>query len=157
MNQASSPISKGLGQPLISVIIVTYNSSQVILPCLESIFLPSKPRVDVIVIDNASEDSTASIVRQKFPQVILIENKQNMGFAGGVGRAAEKAHGELLLLLNPDLSLRDRFIDSLLEFFGRSPQASIIGARLTDDGGKPQPSCWETPGLKTLRFEAFLP
>jgi len=157
INQATSSLRTGLDQPLISIIIVTYNSSEVILSCLESVCSQFKRRVEVIVVDNASKDSTADIVRQKFPEVNLIENKQNLGFAAGVDSGAGKAHGEFLLLLNPDSTLRDGFFDNLLQYIDRTPQASIIGARLTDDHGRDQPSCWETPGLKTLTFEALLP
>ena len=110
MNQASGALSRGVDQPLISVIIVTYNSSKVILSCLESVLMPFKPRVEVIVVDNASEDSTAEIVRQKFPQVNVIENTQNLGFAAGVDRGAERAQGDFLLLLNPDSALRGDFL-----------------------------------------------
>lgn len=144
---------------MISVIIVTYNSSEVIAACLRS--LVSQPldarRLEVIIVDNGSEDSTCHLLRRDYPTVNLIRNEENVGFSSAVNQGAGLAKGDTVLLINPDAALRPGFFDELLGFMQHNPQASIIGCRFLAEDGSPQPSCWKTAGLGTVALEAFLP
>src|SRR5687768_13373427 len=96
---------------MISIIIVTYNSAAHIVRCLERCLdaAAELPRAgeaaEVIVIDNASRDSTMELVR-KFPGVKLIEPGSNLGFAAACNLGARSSRGELLLFLNPDTAIR---------------------------------------------------
>lgn len=94
--------------PLVSVLIVTWNCRDLIGPCLDHVF---GSRVDheleVIVVDNASRDGTADVVRSRFAGVEVIQSGENLGFGRGNNLAAARARGAYLLLLNPDAYLTD--------------------------------------------------
>jgi GT2 family glycosyltransferase len=142
-----------------SIIIVTYNSAETIVACLKSISsnITDGPVFEIILIDNASTDATRQIIRTQFPDVILIENKKNTGFATAVNQGAESSKGKYLLFFNPDAVASEKFLRRLFEYLQSDSQASIVGVNLVDTNGKHQPSCWKTPGLFTLLPEMFLP
>jgi len=88
---------------ILSVIIVSWNTRDLLQRCLESIraTVPPVP-FEVIVVDNASSDGSAEMTEERFPEVVLIKNDSNYGFASGNNLGIEKASGKYLLLLNPD-------------------------------------------------------
>src|SRR5207244_1052170 len=95
-------------------IIVSWNVRDLLRMCLASIRDSSSPCViEVIVIDNASSDDTASMVRTEFADVVLIEASRNLGFSGGNNVASGHAQGDLLLFLNPDTVVAAGAIDRL--------------------------------------------
>lgn len=143
----------------ITVIIVTCNSASTISTCLKSVFSESSQEKDfqVIAVDNASTDQTKRIVAGEFPQVTLIENETNLGFAAAINRGAAAAKGTHLLLLNPDTIVQNSFIRRLLDFLQVNHLAAVVGCNLVDNNGRHQPSCWKKPGLRTLLLETFLP
>jgi GT2 family glycosyltransferase len=145
--------------PLFSIIIVTHNSSESITPCLQSLLsrsADSRP-YEVIIVDNASTDSTRAIVRSQYEHALLVENRINEGFSAGVNIGFAHSSGEFLLIVNPDANVQPDFLSRLTEYIERTPQASIIGCRLLGDDGRPQSSSWGTPGLRTLFLESLLP
>ena len=85
----------------VSVIIVTHNSAAYLPNCLASVTTEQGNEFEVIVVDNASTDLTRTLVRDRFPSVLLLENKRNRGFAAGVNQALRQAKGRFILLLNP--------------------------------------------------------
>lgn len=87
-----------MSRPEVSVLIVTYNSSHVIGDCLSAL----GSDFEVIVYDNASSDETLTLIEENFPQCSVIAGNRNLGFAGGVNRAAAQATGRNIMLLNPD-------------------------------------------------------
>src|SRR5262249_31747844 len=88
--------------PSVSVIIVTFNAAHYIERCLASVFAQSHGHFEVIVVDNASTDGSADLVRQRFPRARLIASPTNEGYGGGNNRGAGEASGEILVFLNPD-------------------------------------------------------
>ena len=142
-----------------SIIIVTYNSSKLITPCLDSLYhtegivLP----FEVIVVDNASSDGTVEMIGKKFQQVRIIENKENKGYGAAVNHGAEIAEGKFLIILNPDTIVSENFLQSLSEFFQTTPDAAIVGCRLIGADGVQHASCWHDPRLWTVLCEMFLP
>jgi GT2 family glycosyltransferase len=88
--------------PSVSVIIVTFNAAHYIERCLASVFAQSHGQFEVIVVDNASTDASADLVRQRFPLARLIASPTNEGYGGGNNRGAGEASGEILVFLNPD-------------------------------------------------------
>src|SRR3990167_1139282 len=102
-----------MNNPILSIIVISYNTRQMTLECLRSVFRETKKTgFELIVLDNASADgSVAAIEEELGSQVRLIVSSANLGFAGGNNRAAEDAHGEFLLLLNPDTVVLDGAID----------------------------------------------
>jgi GT2 family glycosyltransferase len=137
-----------LVRPFLSVIIVTYNSQDFIGECLKSVeraIEKVKGRdwglgIEIIVVDNASTDGTAEIVRQ-FKSVRLICNIQNLGFAAGVNRGAKVAQGDWLLLLNPDCVVDENALSTLADFVQNcGDEVAIVGLQLLNADGTLQPS-----------------
>lgn len=128
--------------PDVSVLIVNFNTRDVVLPAIESVFAETQQSVEVICVDNDSDDGSAEAIAERFPEVRLIRSP-NVGFAAGNNLAAQHARGRRLLLLNPDTLVRDRALDHLLAFADRRPDAGIWGGRTVFGDGSLNPtSCW---------------
>ena len=140
----------------ISVILVSYNTSGYIRRALESLFRETQlSRIEVIVVDNASSDDSVSMIRQFFPQVLLIESGANLGFAGGVQLGAAQAHGNYLLLLNPDTVIVNAAVDRLLRFAKQYPDNGIwSGVTLNNDMSLNTQHAWSKPNLRDLFYSA---
>jgi N-acetylglucosaminyl-diphospho-decaprenol L-rhamnosyltransferase len=135
--------------PELSILIVSYNTRDITLECLESLYRhPPKVPYEVIIVDNASRDGSAEAIAAAYPQANLIASKDNLGFGGGNNLAAEQASGRRLLLLNPDTIVFERTFDAVWEFAEREPQRGIWGGRtLHRDGSLNPPSCWREISL----------
>ena len=132
----------------LSITIVSYNTKNMTLACLESVYQQQNDGkfFEVIVVDNASRDDSAEAISKNFPQVTLIESKENLGFAKANNLAAEQAKGEYLLLLNPDTVVLNHAIDKLLSFAESFAAEHIWGGRtLSGDGTLDKASCWGKP------------
>ncbi len=119
--------------PKVSIIILTYNSSGFIPSLIKSI-QDSQKDYELIVVDNNSSDDTIEKVK-KFQNVILKENKENVGFAKGINIGAKIAKGEYLLFINPDTVLKQGKLDDLLSVFNENKNAGIVGGKLIKDNG----------------------
>ncbi len=147
----------------LSVIIVNYNTRLLLKQTLQSLFrhAPSLPW-EVIVVDNASSDGSASMVATEFPSVRVFEWPTNEGYGRAVNFSVSQATGDWLLLLNPDMEVSGGALDTLLDFSRRNPRAGVIGPRLLLPSGMPQPSArrFLSPGLvllEGLRLNHLLP
>ena len=98
--------------------------------CLHS--LKQQRRVEIVVVDNASSDSSVAIVQEEFPDVILDKQAHNLGFAKALNKAASLASGDIFLLLNPDTELPVGGVRSMSDAFAEQPQASVMGFRQVD-------------------------
>ena len=103
--------------------------------------------VETWVVDNASSDGSAEMVAERFPEVHLVRNGSNVGFATANNQALRQATGDWLLLLNPDTELPAGALAELVQVFGRHPGAGAVGLALRNADGSPQPSCLAFPGL----------
>ena len=113
----------------ISIIIVTYNSERFIRPCFESLDRwINGLTFEIIVVDNCSGDGTCDLLKREYPQVRLIENSTNVGFAGANNQAAAVAQGEYLFLLNADTELLDDGINEALRY-ARANRIAVMGPR----------------------------
>jgi hypothetical protein len=113
------------------------------LECLASVFRETQTPCEVIVVDNASQDGSADAIAETFPEVTLLRETRNLGFAGAHGPAVAAARAPWLLLLNPDTIVLDGALDKLLAFAHRRPEAGIWGGRtLYADGTLNPSSCW---------------
>lgn len=139
--------------PVVSILIVSYNTREMTLTCLHSVFeKTATPGFEVIVLDNASADGSAAAIASEFgSRVCLIASERNLGFAAGNNLAAEHASGQFLLLLNPDTVVLDGAIDRLLEFAKANPDGGIWGGRtIFADGSLNPGSCWSRQTLWSL-------
>ena len=143
-------------EPELSIVIVTWNSEEVIKDCLDSVY-SQKDDLDfeVLVVDNDSYDDTKKIIRENFPQVDLITNKENSGYSIANNQGVEKSKGEFVLLLNPDVKLISGFLLKSLDFMKKNPEAGALGPQLLNPDGSIQPSCREFPGFSTIIWELF--
>ena len=120
----------------ISVIIVNYNVEYFLEQCLNSTFKAlEKVNGEVYVVDNNSIDGSVEMVREKFPQVHLIANKENTGFSKANNQAMRIAKGEYVLLLNPDTVVEEDTFIKCIDFMDSHPEAGGLGVRMVDGKG----------------------
>ncbi len=115
---------------LVSVTIVTYNSGRFIRRCLESLLDQKYPKLEVIVIDNASTDGTADILESFEDRCLVIYNDENVGFAAAQNQAIGLSNGNWVLTLNPDVFLLPGFIEALMEGGRLDPRAGTVCGKL---------------------------
>ncbi len=140
----------------VSIVIVTWNSSDFIGECLDSIYShKGKLKFEVLVVDNDSQDATKDIIREFYPWVILIENEQNLGYAHANNQGITCSVGKYILLLNPDVRLRENALLELFLFMQKHPDAGATGPQLLNLDGSIQPSCREFPGFSTLIYDVL--
>ena len=135
----------------ISIIIVNWNSRNLLKNCLDSVKkINPNGNYEIIVVDNASMDDSVRMIKNDFPQVVLIENKENFGFAkGNLGIEASK--GKIILFLNSDAEVRDlKTLAKVEKFFGDHEDVGILGLRLVFPNGVPQASGGEFISVKQL-------
>jgi GT2 family glycosyltransferase len=120
----------------LSIIVVNYNVRFFLEQCLQSVFLATKNiDAEVFVVDNNSVDGSVAMVREKFPQAILIENEQNLGFSTANNIAIKKALGEYILLLNPDTVVEEDTFSKVLAYMDSHPDAGALGVKMIDGKG----------------------
>jgi N-acetylglucosaminyl-diphospho-decaprenol L-rhamnosyltransferase len=135
--------------PRISVVIVSYNTRENVLRCLASLRAHLPLPHEAIVVDNASEDGTAAAVHAAYPEAVLIENAENLGFAAANNRGLARSRGAFVLVLNSDAEVRPGLVESLLERLDAHPDVGVIGPRTVDGDGVIQVSFG--PPLTPLR------
>lgn len=123
------PAAAKAAEPVVSVIVVSYNTEAMTLACLASVIAETRLPYELIVLDNASPDGSAAAIARAFPDLRLIASPTNHGFAVGNNVAAREAGGKYILLLNPDTLVLDQAIDKLVAFAERTPEALIWGGR----------------------------
>jgi len=134
----------------LSVIIVNWNTKDLLLQSLESVCLNIRGVKDeVFVVDNGSADGSAMTVREKFPEIHLIENKRNLGFARACNQALVRSGGDFVLFLNPDAQLKLGTVGRLLSFMNSRTEAAVAGVQLLHSDGKKQNSIAPFPSLLT--------
>ena len=119
-------------QPLVSVVIPHWNGVEVLSECLESLSETKYPNMEIIVVDNASTDGSPDWVSLNFPQVKLIENDQNYGYAGGCNRGAKTAEGEYLVFLNNDTIQDHHWLAGLVDFMNLNSNVAAVQPKILD-------------------------
>ena len=137
----------------VSIVIVSWNSWEYLPACLDSIFKPRNPRLEVILVDNDSEDGTPEKVSRLFPQVRLISNPRNLGYARACNQGLKMANAEFVLLLNPDTILHPDSLSRMIEYLKKDSSVGAVGPQLVGPDGRIQPSCRRFPNYLTLVWE----
>ncbi len=120
----------------ISIIIVNYNVKHFIEQCLHSVFRALKGiEAEVFVVDNNSVDGSVLLIKEKFPQVVLIENKVNAGFSRANNQAIRQCKGKYVLLLNPDTVVQEDTFSKTIAFMDSHPEAGGLGVKMVDGKG----------------------
>lgn len=137
----------------VSIIIVSYNSMPYILQCIESIYKYSENvTLQILVSDNGSLDDTVQSLGKSFPEVLVLKNEKNLGFAAANNRALAAAAGRFVLFLNPDIILLEPVFKKVIVFFERHPDAGMLGCKLVNQDGSVQHSSFQTFPTLTNRF-----
>lgn len=138
----SSREGEGLSTVDVSIVIVSYNTNDMTRACLESVYQETTEcTFEVIVVDNASMDGSAEMVRTQFPNATLYAVDENLGFGRANNLAGENAGGDYILLLNSDTVVLDHAIDRLVALARRAPDAGIYGGRSVFADGTLNPTC----------------
>jgi GT2 family glycosyltransferase len=119
--------------PLVSVIIVNYNGVTLLEDCLTSVFATDYHPFEVVLVDNGSTDGSVAFVRSRFPDVRLLAQERNLGFAGGNNRGVESATGEYVVLLNTDTRVEPAWVNALLEVL-QDPGVAVVTSRVVTKG-----------------------
>lgn len=139
--------------PKLSIVILSYNVKKLILDCLRSI--PKHADWEIIVPDNGSTDGSVAEIKKSFPQVKVIENGQNLGYAAGNNVAIKQARGEYILLLNPDTFAYPKSIETVLEYIEGHSDVGAATCRVELADGTLDYSChrgFPTPWGALLHF-----
>jgi N-acetylglucosaminyl-diphospho-decaprenol L-rhamnosyltransferase len=126
----------------LSIIIINWNSAAFIRKCLASVYASTKAiAVEVIIVDNASFDSAAEIVKAEFPTAKFIQSPTNLGFSRANNLGAREAQGRYLLFLNPDTEVMGDALIRMVLFLDATPDAAIAGCKLLNSDLSLQTSC----------------
>lgn len=152
----------------LSIVIVSYNVRDLLAECLASLVRARPPRrsdilptdhrpltTEIRVVDNASSDGSAEMVRERFPSVCLIENPENRGFAAANNQAFEQSRGRYVMMLNPDTTVREGALETLVEFMDAHPRAGACGGKLFYGDGSLQHSAFAFPTLAQIFLDWF--
>ncbi len=135
--------------PTLSIVIATWNSASEITDCLQALRIADRS-AEIFVVDNASIDATVELVRTNFPDVMLLENRVNAGFARANNQALALARGDNLLLLNPDTVVEPDALQLLCAYLADHPRVGAVGPRLIRPDGTIQRSCLRYVTLPAL-------
>jgi GT2 family glycosyltransferase len=127
----------------LSIIILSYNTKELLKRCLQSLQKAKKNdyQIEVIVVDNASSDKSPEMVEKEFSQVKLIRSKKNLGYAGGNNLGLKKAQGEFILFLNSDTEIDEKALIKMMKFMKENPRAGASTPKTMLFSGGMDPDC----------------
>lgn len=157
MTQISSASEAAGTDPILTVIMVSYNTRDLTLAALRTLYATTKATpMRVVVLDNDSRDGSADAIARDFPQAELIRSADNLGFARANNVVAEAARTEWLLLLNPDTECHAGAVDTLMDFARAHPEGGIWGGRTVfPDGSLNAASCYNRITLWSIFCRTF--
>jgi GT2 family glycosyltransferase len=135
----------------VSVVIVNWNTEELLGNCLESIYRNTKiPGFEVIVVDNNSSDNSVKMVRERFPQTIVIENEKNEGYAAANNIGINRARGRYVLVLNSDTIFTDDSLSRICSFADKHEDAAVFGCKIVNKDMTLQQNTYLFPSLLNL-------
>lgn len=141
----------------VSIVIVNWNTKQLLIDCIDSLFRETHDcSLEIIVVDNASSDGSAEAVEERFnDKVIVIRNKENLGFAKANNVGIRKATGRYVCLVNSDIIALDRCVDRLCAYLDEHEEIGSLAPRTINEHGQLRRNCREFPSLRNLFCQAF--
>ncbi len=143
----------------LTISVVNYNTRDLLRGCLDSVYENIRGiKFEVVVVDNNSADDSLEMLKKEFPQVILIQNKENVGFAKANNQALSRSKGRFFLLLNSDTKVLPHSIEGMVEFTDLHPEVGAVGCEQIRPDGSIQPTInialnmWTNLWLIFLRF-----
>ena len=156
---ASDAAARAVAVPDVSVVIVTYNVREFLEQAIESVLQASQDlAVEVFVVDNDSADGSAEMVRERFPEVRLIANAENTGFATANNQALRLARGRYALVLNPDTLVQEDTLRAFVDFMDAHPDVGAAGCRILNPDGTFAPEsrrAFPTPAVAFYRISGL--
>ena len=144
----------GLSAPEVSVVVVSYNTADLIEACLLSVRASEGISLETFVVDNASSDGGAALVRGKFPWVRLVENRENRGFGAANNQVLGECAGRYIVLLNPDTEATPRAFRRMADWMDASPGVGLAGPTVNNPDGSRQDTVSRAyPGQKRTAGE----
>ena len=143
---------------LVSVVVASWNTRDLLATCLTSLVdacCGLVGPVEITVVDNASSDGSAAMLRERFPAVQLVTNRVNAGFAAATNQGIRLSRGRYVLLLNPDTTATRGFLQMLVSFLDVHPAVGAVGPRLVDKRGTDQVSCYPLPTVSREIWRLF--
>ncbi len=142
---------------LLSIIIVTWNTEQQTMQCVDSVhsiddFKSLDGKIEIIIIDNDSSDMTVSSLKEKFHDVKIIQNSVNAGYAPACNLGMKAANGIYVLLLGSDTVLKNNSLTECIDYLKSNPDCGAVGCRLLYPDGRHQGNCKKFPTLKNAFF-----
>ena len=132
----------------VSIVIVNYKVCDLVVECISSIIDGTNGcQYEIIFVDNASHDCSVELVREKFPQVHVIENKANKGFGAACNQGINISKGEFVLFINPDVRIIDNAVCKTVDRMRENPQVGIAGVHLLHEDMTHQDSVRRFPRL----------
>ena len=138
--------------PVLSIVIPSWNTVDLLRECLRTIDEATKPATEVIVIDNGSEDNSADMVEAEFPHVRLTRNATNEGFAKGSNAGIRQATGTYVLLHNADTEVYPDSLQLMVDFLDGHPEHGAAAPKLVNKDGSTQGGCMAFPSVWTPFF-----
>lgn len=146
-----------MNRPDLTISIVSYNTRNLLRDCLNSVYDNVRDiKFEIIVVDNDSTDDSPEMIKKEFPQVTLIENKENVGFAKANNQAFNRSKGRFFLLLNSDTVLLPHSVNKMVDFVDAHPKVGAVGCRLIFPDGTPQPYIGKFLNLPSALWTVFL-
>lgn len=148
---------------IVSVVIVSWNASSYLEECLTSLHDATYPwSMEIIVVDNASSDGSSAMLQRRFPNAILIQNPDNLGFAKANNIGIRRARGKYVALINSDVHVLQGCLQQLVAYSNAEPRSGIVGPRVIGGDGKQQSSHRGFPRLwnmfcRALALDRLLP
>jgi len=138
----------------LSIVIVNWNTRALLAECLDSVRANCVGiEAEVVVVDNASEDGSAALVAERYPEVRLIANRDNVGFAAANNQAFEIARGRQILLLNNDTLVHGDVLASSVRYLDAHPEVGAMGCRVENTDGSTQHTCSRFPTFFNLLLQ----
>ena len=140
----------------ISVIIVNWNTKALLLDCVESLYQTTRESsLEIIVVDNASTDGSVDALRERFPQVQVIVNPSNFGFAKANNIGIKKAQGRYVCLVNSDVKALDGVLDKMRTYMESHPEIGALAPKTFFGDMQIQKNCREFPNLRNIFCQEF--
>jgi len=140
-----------------TVAIVNYNTKDFLDKCLNSIYkFGSKYDIDVIVVDNNSNDGSVRMVRNNYPDVKLITNSENIGYTAAANKAIKATNSDFIMLLNTDTEVFRGSIDKIIEYLENNPDVGVVGPKTIDSLGNVHLSCRRFPSFKEAAMHVLI-
>jgi GT2 family glycosyltransferase len=142
---------------VLSICILTYQAREYLRGCLNSIYEnPPDSEFEIIIVDNCSTDGTQEMLKRDYPQTVLIENPENMGFTVPMNQALRNSNGDYMLLLNPDTLIHPQAFTRLIDYMERRPDVGICGPKVLNTDGTLQKPCRRGESRPLAVFSYFL-